>query len=107
MRANQQLEKQSSFEEPKGTLIQMQVLIKQQEMINYVFRMSSRMPVFSLFPRGKEIIHRLIMRAATVESIDDLAVHRTPEAYFDVHNVRVNWPAGYRWFDDRDKQNQN
>ena len=41
------------------------VIIKGVEELTYVMRMGEEMPVFNFWPRGKEIIHRLIMKAAT------------------------------------------
>ena len=35
-------------------------------------RMGETMPVFNFWPRGREIIHRLIMKAATTENLEDL-----------------------------------
>ena len=42
-------------------------------------RMGEAMPVFNFWPRGREIIHRLIMKAAMTDNIDDLALYRTKD----------------------------
>ena len=48
-------------------------------MLSYVMRMGEKLPAFNYWPRGKEIIHRLIMKAATAESEDDFILHQTDE----------------------------
>lgn len=37
------------------------------------------MPAFNFWPRGREIIQRLVLRAATAESLDELKLYRTNE----------------------------
>ena len=37
------------------------------------------MPYFNYWPRGREIIHRLILKAAMTDNIDDLKLKRTSE----------------------------
>ena len=49
-------------------------------MLSYVMRMGDKMPAFNYWPRGREIIHRLILKAATTDSIDDLKLYRTDES---------------------------
>ena len=51
----------------------------QIEVLSYVMRMGEKLPAFNYWPRGKEIIHRLIMKAATAESEDDFILHQTDE----------------------------
>ena len=60
-----------TIEEPKGTLVNIPVVIKGVEMLCYVMRMGEKMPAFNYWPRGREIIHRLIMRAAMTDNLDD------------------------------------
>lgn len=64
----------------QGTLVSIPVVIKNVEMISYVMRISERMPVFNYWPRGVEIIHRLIMRAAMSDSLEDFRLYRTDES---------------------------
>ena len=66
--------------EPKGHLVNIPVTIKGVEMLSYVMRMGDKMPAFNYWPRGREIIHRLILKAATTDSIDDLKLYRTDES---------------------------
>lgn len=74
-------------QEPKGSLVTVTVKIPDQkqtdsngysnlvEVLTYVMRMGEKMPVFNYWPRGKEIIHRLIMRAAMAENIDEFTIY--------------------------------
>ena len=64
----------------QGTLVSIPVVIKNVEMISYVMRISERMPVFNYWPRGVEIIHRLIMRAAMSDSLEDFRLYYTDES---------------------------
>ena len=48
-------------------------------MLSYVMRMGETMPAFNYWPRGREIIHRLIMKAAMTDSVDDLKLLRTDD----------------------------
>ena len=48
-------------------------------MLSYVMRMGETMPAFNYWPRGREIIHRLIMKAAMTDSVEDLKLLRTDE----------------------------
>ena len=66
--------------EDKGTLVNIPVVIKGNEVLSYVMRMGEAMPVFNFWPRGREIIHRLIMKAAMMDNSDELKLVRTPEA---------------------------
>ena len=80
-------------EEPKGTLVNIPVRIKGVEYMSYVMRMGENMPAYNFWPRGREIIHRLIMRAAMTETLDELVLLRTPESnlrsiLFDSMNKR-------------------
>ena len=43
-------------------------------------RMGETMPAFNYWPRGREIIHRLIMKAAMTDSVDDLKLLRTDDS---------------------------
>jgi len=52
------------------------VVIKGVEMMSYVMRMGEKMPIFNFWGRGREVIHRLIMKAATTDSLDDLEIRR-------------------------------
>ena len=49
-------------------------------MLSYVMRMGEKMPAFNYWPRGREVIHRLIMKAALSDSLDDFKIYRTDEA---------------------------
>ena len=49
------------------------------EVLSYVMRMGETMPAFNYWPRGREIIHRLIMKAAMTDSVDDLKLLRTDD----------------------------
>lgn len=69
----------STITESKGTLISIPVVIKNVEQLNYVMRIGERMPAFNYWPRGVEIIHRLIMRAAMSDSVDDFRLYRTDD----------------------------
>ena len=66
--------------ESKGTLVNIPVVIKNVEMLNYVMRIGERMPTFNFWPRGREIIHRLIMKAAMSDSMEDFRLYRTDES---------------------------
>ena len=61
-------------------LVNIPVMIKGVEVINYVMRMGDEMPIFNYWPRGKEIIHRLIMKAATTDNAEKLRLERTDES---------------------------
>ena len=50
------------------------------EVLSYVMRMGEAMPAFNYWPRGREIIHRLIMKAAMTDSVEDLKLLRTDDA---------------------------
>lgn len=58
--------------EDKGTLVNIPVIIDGNEVISYVMRIGEAMPTFNFWPRGKEIIHRLILKAAMTDSLEDL-----------------------------------
>ena len=45
------------------------------EVMSYVMRLGEKMPVFNFLPRGKEIIHRLIMKAATTDNVNDFTLY--------------------------------
>ena len=87
-RANAALAAQN---EPKGDLVTVSVKVPdrkqldmngnpiQVEVLSYVMRMGEKLPAFNFWPRGKEIIHRLIMRAATADSVDDFQLLQTDE----------------------------
>ena len=64
-------------DEPKGTLVNIPVVIKGVEMLCYVMRMGEKMPAFNYWPRGREVIHRLILRAALTDNPDDFKLTRT------------------------------
>ena len=49
-------------------------------MLTYVMRMGETMPIFNFWPRGREVIQRLILKAATTDNISDLNIYRTEEA---------------------------
>ena len=66
--------------EPKGSLVTIPVTIKGNQMLTYVMRMGETMPIFNFWPRGREVIQRLILRAATTDNISDLNIYRTEEA---------------------------
>ena len=65
--------------EPKGSLVTIPVTIKGNQMLTYVMRMGETMPIFNFWPRGREVIQRLILRAATTDNISDLNIYRTEE----------------------------
>ena len=67
----------------KGTLVSIPVVIKNVEMLSYVMRISEKMPVFNYWPRGLEIVHRLIMRAAMSDSLEDFQLYRTDESVLE------------------------
>ena len=46
-------------------------------------RMGEEMPIFNYWPRGKEIIHRLIMKAAMTDDPEKLRLKRTDESILD------------------------
>ena len=66
--------------EDKGTLVNIPVVIKGVEVISYVMRMGESMPIFNYWPRGREIIHRLILKAAMTDHLEDLTLKRTNES---------------------------
>ena len=65
--------------EPKGDLVNVPVIIKGVEVISYVMRMGDKMPAFNYWPRGKEIIQRLVLRAAVTKDINELNLYRTSD----------------------------
>ena len=65
--------------EPKGDLLQVPVTIQDIDVLTYVMRVGEKMPKFNYLPRGREIIHRLIMKAALTDNIDDLRLELTSE----------------------------
>ena len=67
----------------KGTLISIPVVIKNVEQLSYVMRIGERMPTFNYWPRGVEIIHRLIMRAAMSDNEEDFRLYRTDDTIMD------------------------
>ena len=66
--------------EDKGTLVNIPVVIKGVEVISYVMRMGESMPIFNYWARGREIIHRLILKAAMTDHLEDLTLKRTNES---------------------------
>ena len=70
-------------QEAKGTLVNIPVVFKNVEMLSYVMRISDKMPAFSYWPRGLEIVHRLIMRAAMSDSLEDFRLYRTDESVLE------------------------
>ena len=70
-------------EQQKGTLVNIPVIIKGVDVLTYVMRMGEEMPAFNFWPRGKEIIHRLIMKAATTDKVEKLRLERTDESILD------------------------
>ena len=46
--------------------------------IVYTTRIHEGIPSFTYLPRGREIIHRLIIRAAQCNSVEDLKLKRYP-----------------------------
>ena len=58
-------------------MVTIPVEIKKVEVLSYVMRIGEKMPLFSFWPRGREIIHRLIMRAAMAESVEEFRLYRT------------------------------
>lgn len=76
-RANAAIEANS---EPKGALVTIPVNIKGVD-VTYVMRMGEEtIPIFHFLPRGREIIHRLILKAANVTSLEELQVTQTRES---------------------------
>ena len=65
--------------EPKGDLVQIPVTINDIDVLTYVMRIGEKMPKFNYWPRGREIIHRLIMKAALTDSPADLILEHTSE----------------------------
>jgi len=61
----------------KGSLFHVPVVIKGQERLQYAMRLNEKMPTFNFLPRGREIIHRLILRAAMAKGTEEFAVYRT------------------------------
>ena len=53
------------------------------EVMSYVMRLGEKMPVFNFLPRGKEIIHRLIMKAATTDNVNDFTLYQTDDTLLD------------------------
>ena len=70
---------QSMPKEPKGSLVTIPVVIKGNEVLSYVIRLGESMPAFNFWPRGREIIQRLVMRAAMADSLDEFKLYRTSE----------------------------
>jgi len=66
--------------EPKGSLVTIPVTIKGNQMLTYVMRMGETMPIFNFWPRGREVIQRLILKAATTDNMSDLNIYRTEES---------------------------
>ena len=64
-------------------LVNIPVVIKGVEVLTYVMRMGEEMPIFNYWPRGKEIIHRLIMKAAMTDDPEKLRLKRTDESILD------------------------
>ena len=48
--------------------------------MNYIMRLSEKMPVFNYWPRGREIIHRLILRCAKAENLQEFVLIHTDES---------------------------
>ena len=48
--------------------------------MNYIMRLSEKMPVFNYWPRGREIIHRLIMRCSKAEGLQEFVLIHTDES---------------------------
>lgn len=69
----------SQPKEPKGNLVTIPVVIKGTEVLSYVIRMGETMPVFNFWPRGREIIQRLVLKAAMADSLDEFKIYRTSE----------------------------
>ena len=65
--------------EPKGSLVTVPVVVKGQELISYVMRMGETMPPFNYWPRGREIIQRLVLRAALADNLEEFKLFRTSE----------------------------
>ena len=65
--------------EPKGDKIVVPVVIKGQELLSYVMRIGENMPAFNFWPRGREIIQRLVLRAALADGLNELKLYRTSE----------------------------
>ena len=59
------------------------VIVRNEELISYVMHISEKLPAFSFLPRGKEIIHRLILKAASIKSIDELRLVKTDESVLE------------------------
>lgn len=69
--------------EARSTLVNIPVIVRNEELINYVMRISEKLPAFNYLPRGKEIIHRLILKAATTKTIDELRLVKTEESVLE------------------------
>ena len=54
-------------------------MINDIEVLTYVMRIGKKMPKFNYWPRGREIIHRLIMKAAMTDNPNDLGLEHTKE----------------------------
>ena len=50
------------------------------EVMHYHMRFGEKMPAFNFWPRGREIIHRLIMRAALAENLNEFTIRETDES---------------------------
>ena len=69
-------------QEPKGDSVKIPVIVKGVEMLCYVMRIGEKMPRFHVLPRGREVIHRLIMRAAMADSVEEFNLRQTDEEVF-------------------------
>ena len=65
--------------ESKGDKIVVPVVIKGQEVLSYVMRIGENMPAFNFWPRGREIIQRLVLRAALSDGLNEFKLYRTSE----------------------------
>ena len=64
-------------------MVSIPVIFKNVEMLSYVMRIGEKMPAFNYWPRGLEIVHRLIMRAAMSDSLEDFRLYRTDESVLE------------------------
>ena len=60
-------------------MISIPVVVNEKEVIVYEMQMSEKMPMFNYWGRGREIIHRLIMRAAMTDKLSDFNLELTDE----------------------------
>ena len=63
----------------KATIISIPVMIKGVEAISYDMLIGEKLPAFTYWPRGREIFHRLIMRAAMTDDLNDLKLYQTDD----------------------------